>query len=309
MIRVFACSVLAMLAARPALAEPIRLQPDSTWHVNYAEDSCRLARVFGKEDNRVVLTMDRFAPGDPFQLVVASKLLSRVKATTGPKRQVTLRFGPGEAEQSEDMRPIDFQGMPGLMASGVMLGSVIDEEKHRAETAAAKAAGDKKKLRMLEVLTPVMPMTPAREAAVTYLEIGGASRDRVVLETGPMDRPMAALRSCTDDLLTQWGVDVAAHKTLTRPVAPKGNPQFWVTSDDYPNSQLISGTQGLIQFRLSIDEEGRVSDCHIQQSTRPAEFDRTVCRIMTTRARFEPALDAAGKPIASYWRSSFSFQM
>lgn len=300
--------LIALCAANPAFAEPISIAPSSEWHVDYAVDSCRLARIFGERPNRAILMIDRFEPRDSFQLLVASTLLTRL-ASGGDSRKVTVRFGPGEDEQSHHLLPAKLEEMPALMIANTVLGVRTDAAAHQAEVAKAKAAGDKKALKALAVLTPAAPVTPAREAAVTHLEIAGASRNPIVLQTGPLAKPMAALRACTDELITHWGIDAESHRSLSRKALPKGNPGEWVYSHDYPIALKARGVQGLIQFRLMIGEGGEVTDCHIQQATRPADFDKAVCAILTKRGRFEPALDAAGKPIKSYWRSSFRFQM
>lgn len=299
----------AVSLAVPSFAEPVKLAPTSEWHVNYADDSCRLGRVFGEGKTRALLMMDRFVPSDSFQLLIASDLLTRTQAISDGRQGLRIRFGPGEDEQTPYTRPATLQEMPALIGSGVTLGVKHDTVGHQADVAAAKANGDKKKLKLLDALTSTLPVTPAREANVSFLEIHGASKVPIVLLTGKLDKPMAALRTCTDELLTHWGIDAEAHKSLSRKATPKGSPARWVTSDDYPSQLVARGVQGLIQFRLAIDENGAVSECHIQQSTRPDEFDRTVCRIMSSRARFDSALDAGGKPIKSYWRSSFSFIM
>jgi protein TonB len=45
-----------------------------------------------------------------------------------------------------------------------------------------------------------------------------------------------------------------------------------------------------------INAAGRISHCRITRSTGWAIVDEMVCRIVTQRARFEPARDAAGAP-------------
>jgi TonB family protein len=62
-----------------------------------------------------------------------------------------------------------------------------------------------------------------------------------------------------------------------------------------------------VHFRLSVDARGKVSDCHIQRSTRPEGFDEAVCEVLMHRARFKPALDAEGKPMASYYINTVRF--
>ena len=120
---------------------------------------------------------------------------------------------------------------------------------------------------------------------------------------------MAAMRRCTDELLTHWGIDLEQHRHLTRGVRPASNPGNWLNSKDYPTKLLRQGMQGIVQIRLSIDERGKPTACHIQQSTRPAEFDAAVCDGLMRRAEFEPALGAEGEPVPSYWHSSVRFEI
>lgn len=51
-------------------------------------------------------------------------------------------------------------------------------------------------------------------------------------------------------------------------------------------------------FRLTVSPEGRVTGCSIQSSSGSATLDHATCAIMTPRARFKPARDAQGKPVA-----------
>jgi TonB family protein len=124
-----------------------------------------------------------------------------------------------------------------------------------------------------------------------------------------MDKPMAALRKCTDELVEHWGLDAEAQRHLTRKAAPASDPGTWISSEEYPSNLLARGVQGLVQFRMIVNAEGHPTSCTIQQSTRPVEFDETVCRVLMRRARFDPALDAQGKPITSYWRSTVHFMI
>ena len=158
--------------------------------------------------------------------------------------------------------------------------------------------------------TELQPQVSAEtEGEITYLDIRHGSADFVRLAIGSMGQPMAAMRKCTDELLTHWGIDVEAHRGLTRPVVPASNPGYWLKSNDYPSGLLQKGAQGIIKFRLSVDMEGKPTGCHIQQSTRPAGFDQAVCDGLMRRAKFEPALGADGRPIASYWNSTARFKL
>lgn len=153
------------------------------------------------------------------------------------------------------------------------------------------------------------PIAAERKAAVTYLSISRSVGKAIRLETGSLRAPLTALDKCVDNLLTTWGIDVARHATLSRIVAPRESPGNWVTDNDYPTGPLMRGQQGVVNFRLSVDSSGAVTACNIQQSTRPAEFDEAVCKALTRRAKFHPALDAQGNTLASYYPGTFVFMM
>ena len=74
-------------------------------------------------------------------------------------------------------------------------------------------------------------------------------------------------------------------------------------------SMLRDGYEGIVNFRLLVDQAGKPTDCEVQRSTRPKEFDDAVCRAAMRRAEFEPALDAQGKPVPSYWIATVNFRI
>jgi outer membrane biosynthesis protein TonB len=124
-----------------------------------------------------------------------------------------------------------------------------------------------------------------------------------------MRAPLAALDTCIDNLLTSWGIDVEKHKTLSQQTKPLKSPAKWVVSSDYPVGMLSAGQPALVNFRLSIGPDGAPTGCYIQATTRPKEFDNAVCKSVMKRARFSPALDAQGQPLASYYQNSVYFEI
>jgi protein TonB len=78
----------------------------------------------------------------------------------------------------------------------------------------------------------------------------------------------------------------------TRPILPLGS---LVTADDYPAAALRAGEEGVVRYRLTVNRDGRVSQCVVTASSGSASLDGTTCRIMTARARFTPARTAKGK--------------
>lgn len=269
---------------------PIPYAPVSPWNVHYADDSCRLARVFTHGNKRAILIFDQFEPGPGLQIIAAGEAF---RGYAGRSAEAT--FGPQGRKISLDH----------------VTDATLGEYGPAVMTGVSSLSPDAE---AWEATTPPMYVTPPpptseQERSIAWFEIRRGAQAPIRFALGPMHQTMNAMRACTDQLLTHWGIDAAAHKTLIRRAVPAANPGTWVSNNDYPTDLVARGVQGLIQFRLSIDETGKVSQCVIQQSTRPAEFDKKVCQIMMKRARFDPALDAGGKPIKSYWRSAFRFQI
>lgn len=88
---------------------------------------------------------------------------------------------------------------------------------------------------------------------------------------------------------------------------PRGRPADWVTNDDYPSKALRAEEQGLVAFRLDVDALGFVTGCTVLISSGSEVLDETTCRLLPRRARFNPALDAEGKPVPGNWQSGITW--
>ncbi|MEL6485932.1 MAG: energy transducer TonB [Pseudomonadota bacterium] len=93
------------------------------------------------------------------------------------------------------------------------------------------------------------------------------------------------------------------------PAAPTGDTTRWITTSDYRTSWINRGFTGTASFTLEIDARGRVSDCTITGSTGHVVLDGATCRLLERRARFDPARDGAGDPIAGSYSSSVAWQI
>lgn len=302
MVKHFVCltAAAALLPAPVAAREPARLAPSSKWIVNYAADSCRLARSFGTGEDEVLLVMDRFQPGPMVYLTLVGKPVK----VRSENREAVFRFGPGESEQRRSFDVATREnGAPVMLVGGSMLVAGPSETWDATNSDRDEAEDGSPQPRKLP------DIDPAWNDRVTSLEIRIPGKQTVLLDTGAMGKPMEALTACTDDLLRGWGVDVEAHRKLSRSLAPAGNPGRWLNFSDYPTKMLQGGYQGIVHFRLIVDEAGKPKSCHIQKSTRPEEFEKAVCAGIMRRAEFTPALDANGKPVASYYINRARFQM
>lgn len=274
-------------AAHAAPRGPLIATPAGPWAMDYAADSCRLARRFGSGDDSIFFYIERFAPSAGQFVLVAGNPLARLRG-----KSVGLRFSPDGPISDK----LVFWGKHGEFDPALIAPSVWLVEKPENEDEDLAGLGPFSRR-----------VTPEREKAIDAVDVVASKRPAVRLALGSMGPAFAAMRKCTDELVTHWGLNVEAHRHLTRAAVPKGNPGKWVSSEDYPTEAIRKGAQGVIPFRLIVGEDGVPTDCRLQRPTEPAEFNEVVCRILMKRARFEPALDASGKPIKSYWSSTFNF--
>lgn len=86
-------------------------------------------------------------------------------------------------------------------------------------------------------------------------------------------------------------------KDRSSPARPTEPVASWFSDVDYPVEALMRGIQGNSQVRLRIDETGRPTKCAIRRSAGDAALDRAACAIFSTRGRYRPARDRAGRAV------------
>ena len=287
---------LTLGLAMPAGAEeaqPRRLTAATKWRMNYNKDSCLLSRQFGEGKEEVLMLMEQFQPGETFRLTLKGTPVQ----TSNEAHDIRIRFGPDEDWQtvshyrgySRDKRPITFILPTVRMAADPKVDKPAPSNKARAHAT----------------------MTPEQENRVTafYFDARRGSRDMTALELGSMGEPMAALRKCMDALVTKWGLQPEEQKQLFRPVVPKTDERKWLNSNDYPMAGLLARKRAIVDYRLMIDAEGKVSGCSIQSTVGGAEFEEVVCDRLLKRASFELALNAEKQPVASFYADTVRFDI
>ncbi len=85
---------------------------------------------------------------------------------------------------------------------------------------------------------------------------------------------------------------------ISKAAAARGNPGSWVTSDDYPPAARRAGDEGSVGITFTINAQGRIENCRVTSSSGSSSLDAATCSLVTRRARYSPALDAAGNPVA-----------
>jgi hypothetical protein len=131
-----------------------------------------------------------------------------------------------------------------------------------------------------------------RIAGGHQLTISKGNQAAVTLALPNARAAIAQLTRCNDDLLQSWGIDVAARRALSR--KPRARNFDWAFN-------LMTEASTYVIFSADISVAGRASACRILVSTRNLRLDRTVCDLVQGVMRFEPALDAQGRPVAAQY--------
>lgn len=79
------------------------------------------------------------------------------------------------------------------------------------------------------------------------------------------------------------------------PAREKGNPSRLFSTDDYPPGSLRREEAGKVVAKFDVGTDGRISNCVVIQSVSP-DLDKTTCRLLTSRLRYEPATEN-GQPV------------
>ena len=90
---------------------------------------------------------------------------------------------------------------------------------------------------------------------------------------------------------------------------PKGNPARWATNDDYPARAQREEREGTTGFRVAVGPDGRVTGCDVTSSSGHPDLDAETCKLVTRRARFDPAQDRGGNPMAGSYANRVRWQI
>jgi len=74
---------------------------------------------------------------------------------------------------------------------------------------------------------------------------------------------------------------------------------------DYPRA--AGGTGGVVAIAFRVRGDGRVDHCRVIASSGVAVLDQLTCRLVERRFRYRPARDAAGRPVPTELRTSFTW--
>ena len=71
----------------------------------------------------------------------------------------------------------------------------------------------------------------------------------------------------------------------------------WFAGEDFPDSAVRDGRQGDVRYDLTVGADGKVVGCQASGPPNSPDLESATCTAVMTRARFKPALNAAGAPV------------
>lgn len=253
---------LAQATAAPAPAAPTPVASDrapaaNRWIVDFGESRCTLIRETGGERSKALLV--RTVPGTRVnELWLMEKQRKAPSLAAWAAVDVVVR--PAGQVFGEDALPVSFRDYGGVAVTNV-------EE-------------------------------PLQEAFRTSTGLSVERKGKTVAEISypHPGRALQVLERCEKEILRDWGFDPAAIDGLRSRPQPVASKSLW-TSGDYPADALRAAATGSVLVRLVIDVEGRVSECHLVESSGHASLDAATCRILRKRGRYRPAVGADGAPM------------
>ncbi len=134
-----------------------------------------------------------------------------------------------------------------------------------------------------------------RAAAAPSMRIAIKEKLDVTIPLPQIQKALAALRVCENDLARRWQAEVG----WVKPPVPLRRFDGLVRSRDYPSVAFTRNQTGRVRTLLKIDANGTVADCKVIESSGSPLLDKRTCDIFLKRIEFRPALNANGKPVAS----------
>lgn len=303
---------LAFAASAMALAMPAQAQSEApqvfertgNWTADFGEDYCRLLRTFHSGDDEITLAFERIQPGPMMRMLIIGDSFRPYRGAD----RVGYRFEPREQvppfEPSTDFatsRTPDGERL--TILSFISLG----EAPQFTQVFQQRTNGDDETTDAALPAPGEPPQFPAydpqaeqaRASEIRSLVFDEGLSRPIRFATGNMGDVMAVLQSCTMDLVSSWGVDAEKHLDLQRGAFPAPGPIISRTTVPFDQFARLTGNYN--QVRVMVSAAGEPTSCHIHFPTLEEGVNDRICEQVMENAEFQPALDAQGDAIASYW--------
>ena len=165
---------------------PAVLEASSPWNVNFGQETCRLARLFGEGENRHMIFFEQWGPASQFYFSAAGPEFKRFRGGNETKWRA---FDSHEAKPTKPFKGTAKPFGPALIYSNVDLEhgqEYLDRDVRKQNKKAAKASAEEQAIASL----PSLDTAFATKAKFIALRQG---KREVVLKTGPLDEAFKVL--------------------------------------------------------------------------------------------------------------------
>ena len=236
---------------------------------------------------------------------------SRARLCAGCRKPLVTTLTPPESG-SENEQPAAKPRQPATVVSAAPVAEnpPVQEPLEQFEGAAENSASVDDPIEQLRAAF-TLPSDIMRTEAGRYAMIGisGAIALLIVLMSiGGEPTPPAEVAPSEVESSEAPPAPRQMPTTPYKPI-PAGNPGNWVTTNDYPVRALVNEDMGTTSFRLEVSAQGDVTNCTISQSSGHADLDAATCKAVMRRAKFEPAVDYDGQPVASMYSNRVRWQI
>jgi TonB family protein len=253
-------ALLLALGASPSVAGPapgVRA-PTRGWDVNFADAQCLASREYG-------------SPQEPLQLVLKSPAIGGVVQVAIVRKGAAIETAQRTATVAVDDRP---------------------PFKASLLSYSPKGSG----LRVYTMNLSAAEFAPLRQATKLSVRAGELEENFALSQMSPL---MMIVDTCVSDLRRVFNIsdpETGTASPLQHRATAKTSLARFISNNDYPGLALESEQGGTVKFALLIGENGRVADCTVVETSGVAVLDAQACAVLKSRAEFEPAIGADGKP-------------
>lgn len=255
-------TILLMISSAPTFAAPKVREPTAKWTVETQANECLLVRSYGSPRNPLFLALSEAPMGAGANATI---LYNREWALFG-NGDATVRFDGGEPIEAWFGSRLLWnlsKEIKTLTMRSVVMGMETDSQK---------------------LLT---------DAATVAFDVPGELK--IAFALPEHSAALKALDDCATNLGVKWGYPVEEQRRIAKPPRREKGLRGLFTAADYPAAALKDGRMGRAHVRLRVTDTGAVTECSVLRSSGSAELDAATCKVLSERAKFEPAQDVDGK--------------
>jgi TonB family protein len=172
-------------------------------------------------------------------------------------------------------------------------GRIRFEDQDAVKTSVLRYQVPKEKVRVHMMNVPLKQFAAARTASTLQITAAALDKTLALSQLGPL---LDLMDQCVADLRRVWNIRLGEDEKGTVRQDVKGDLRRLFSSEDYPYEALMNMDSGSVKVALLVNEQGKVADCSVIETSGVAILDVQSCAILKSRAKFAPAIGPDGAP-------------